>query len=164
MVSTSLVSPTELAKSSAPLTLVFERSGASATSLLSLIGMVSIINGVIVQIIMGSRILYGLAKQGWISNIFATVHEKYQTPTVATLVVLGVMILGTVFFSIVSLAQITSLLILSIFTLVNVALIVIKRRGTKHQGYITVPSIVPYIGVVLNVTAVIYQVVNWARL
>ena len=70
VVSTTLVPPAELAGSDAPLTLVFERSGASHGVLLSLIGMIAAINGVIVQIIMGSRILYGLANEGWIDSRF----------------------------------------------------------------------------------------------
>lgn len=162
IVSTTLVNPSELAESGAPLTLVFERSGATSVWILSLIGMVATINGVIVQIIMGSRILYGLANQGWINGKLATVHKKNKTPVTATLVVLGIMIVGTVLLPLVSLAQLTSLLVLSIFTLVNASLIVIKRRGDKHQGYISVPSIVPYTGVVLCVGTIAYQLFNWA--
>jgi len=161
IVATTLVSPNELAKSSAPLTLVFERSGANNVGILSLIGMIATMNGVIVQIIMGSRILYGLANQGWITNKLARVHKKNKTPVTATLVVLGGMIAGTILFPLVSLAQITSLLVLSIFTLVNVSLIVIKRRGDKHKGYITVPILVPFIGVVLCVCTIAYQLITW---
>lgn len=162
IVSTTLVSPGELADSKAPLTLVFERSGASNAVILSVIGMVATVNGVIVQIIMGSRILYGLANQGWITSKLATVHPKNKTPVTATLVVLGLMILGTILLPLISLAQLTSLLVLSIFTLVNASLIVIKRRGDKHEGYITVPSIVPYIGTLLCISTILYQLFNWA--
>jgi len=161
VVATTLVSPAELASSSAPLTLVFERSGASNAGILSLIGMVATMNGVIVQIIMGSRILYGLAKQGWLSNKFAVVHSRNKTPVTATLVVLGAMIVGTLLLSLVSLAQITSLLVLSIFALVNLSLVVIKRRGEKHQGYISVPRLVPYIGATLSLTTIVYQIYTW---
>lgn len=162
IVATTLVGPAELAASSAPLTLVFERSGASSGWILSLIGMVAAINGVIVQIIMGSRILYGLANQGWISSSLASVHKKHKTPVKATLIVLVAMIIGTILLPLVSLAQLTSLLVLSIFTLVNASLIIIKwRDGNKHQGYISVPAIVPYIGVALCVGTIIYQLLNW---
>ncbi len=161
IVATTLVSPAELAKSSAPLTLVFERSGASNVQLLSLIGMVATINGVIVQIIMGSRILYGLAKQGWLNDKLATIHSKNKTPVTATLVVLGAMIVGTIMLPLVSLAQLTSLLVLSIFTLINLSLIVIKRRSPKHQGYISVPALVPYMGTVLCLSTMVYQLYNW---
>ena len=89
--------------------------GRSITDL----GMIAAINGVIVQIIMGSRVLYGLASEGWIHSRFARVHGRFQTPVPATLAVLAAMIIGTVVLPLVSLAQLTSLLVLTIFTLVN---------------------------------------------
>lgn len=159
-VSTTLVAPADLAASNAPLALVIERSGSGNVVLLSLIGMVAAVNGVIVQIIMGSRILYGLAREGWISRRLATVHGRYQTPVVATLVVLGAMIAGTLLLPLVSLAQVTSLLVLSVFTLVNASLIVIKRRGGTHQGYVVVPRIVPYLGVLLCAGTIIVEVIG----
>jgi len=161
VVSTTLVSPAELAASEAPLTLVFERSGASHGVFLSVIGMIAAMNGVIVQIIMGSRILYGLAREGWIHSRFAHVHGAYQTPVRATLVVLSAMIIGTAVLPLVSLAQLTSLLVLIIFTLVNASLIVIKRRHRDHQGYINVPAAIPYLGVLLCLGTVALQAVNW---
>jgi basic amino acid/polyamine antiporter, APA family len=161
VISTTLVPPAELAASDAPLTLVFERSGASHGVLLSLIGMIAAMNGGIVQIIMGSRILYGLANEGWIHSTFGKVHGSFQTPVTATLVVLAAMIVGTVVLPLVSLAQLTSLLVLTIFTLVNASLIVIKRRHRDHGGYIDVPVAIPYLGVVLCVGTIIFQVFNW---
>lgn len=161
VVATTLVSPAELAASSAPLTLVLERSGASNALILSLIGMVAAINGVIVQIIMGSRILYGLAKQGWLSDKLAVVHSTHKTPVTATLVVLVIMITGTLLLPLVSLAQLTSLLVLSIFTLVNISLIFIKRRTKEHRGYITVPVFVPYVGALLCISTTVYQLFSW---
>lgn len=160
-IATTLVSPQELADSDAPLTLVFERSGADNFLILSAIGMAAAINGVIVQIIMGSRILYGLARQGWLNSNFAKVSSKSHTPAIATLTVIGIMIAGTLLLPLVSLAQLTSLLVLSIFTLVNVSLIAIKRRHPKHSGYVTVPVLVPYTGTLLCVGTIIYQLLNW---
>ncbi len=161
IVSTTLVSPGELADSDAPLTLVFERSGASNVALLSLIGMIAAVNGVIVQVIMGSRILYGLAREGWIDRRLASVNRTFKTPVTATLLVLAAMIVGTAVLPLVSLAQLTSLLVLTIFTLVNAALIAIKRRGGAHSGYVTVPTAIPYLGVILCVGTVAFQVLNW---
>lgn len=161
VVATTLVTPAELAGSSAPLSLVFERSGAGNPLLLSGIGMVAAVNGVIVQIVMGSRTLYGMANQGWISARFAAVHRTFQTPVTATLVVLGAMMVGTVVLPLVSLAQLTSLLVLMIFTLVNASLVVIKRRGGGHGGHLVVPTVVPYVGIVLCVGTVLSQI--WGR-
>lgn len=161
IVATTLVEPAELAKSSAPLSLVFERSGASNVVILSFIGMIATINGVIVQIIMGSRILYGLANQGWINGSLAKVHKENKTPVTATVLVFSLMIASTILLPLVSLAQLTSLLVLSIFTLVNASLIVIKRRAGMHQGYITVPAFVPYTGLILCISTIFYQLYNW---
>ncbi len=158
---TTLVSPAELAGSDAPLSLVVERSGASGAALLSLIGMVAAVNGVIVQIIMGSRILYGLAREGWIIGRLANVHADFKTPVTATLVVLVAMIIGTALLPLVSLAQLASLLVLIIFTLVNASLIALKRRDTAHPEYITVPAAVPYLGVIVCVGMITFQVINW---
>lgn len=162
IVATTLVKPADLAASSAPLTLVFQQSGVTNYTILSVIGMVATVNGVIVQIIMGSRILYGLARQGWVSNKLAAVSSKNKTPVTATLLVVGIMIIGTLLLPLVSLAQLTSLLVLSIFTLVNISLIIIKRRAPKHQGYVTVPRFVPYLGSVLCISTIGYQLFNWA--
>ena len=161
VVATTLVSPVELAGSSAPLTLVFERSGASHGAVLSLIGMIAAMNGVIVQIIMGSRILYGLAAEGWIHRGFGKVHRSFQTPVRSTLVVLVAMIGATVALPLVSLARLTSLLVLIIFTLVNAALIVIKRRHRDHGGFIDVPAAIPYLGVALCLGTLVLQAFNW---
>lgn len=161
VVSTTLVPPADLAESQAPLTLVFERSGASHGVLLSIIGMIAAMNGVIVQIIMCSRILYGLAAEGWIHRRFSTVHKSFQTPVTATLVILVAMIVATATLPLVSLARLTSLLVLVIFTLVNASLIVIKRRHRDHGGYIDVPTAVPYAGVALCLGTLVLQAFNW---
>lgn len=161
LVATTLVSPAELAASGAPLTLVFERSGASHGAVLSLIGMIAAMNGVIVQIIMGSRILYGLAAEGWIHRSFGKVHKTFRTPVRSTLVVLAAMIAATVALPLVSLARLTSLLVLIIFTLVNAALIVIKRRHPEHGGFIDVPAPIPYLGVALCLGTLVLQAFHW---
>jgi len=161
MVATVLVSPTELAASSAPLVLVSQKAGADIALVLGVIGMVATINGMIVQLIMGSRILYGLAAQGWLPSWLATVHRGFRTPMLATIVVLVSMVFGTILLSLVSLAQLTSLLLLSIFILVHISLIVIKRRHKKHTGYFTVPIWVPWAGVVVSAITIGYQLVSW---
>ena len=160
IVATTLVSPQELSESQAPLALVFQRSGANHQQILSFIGITAAINGVIVQIIMGSRIVYGLAKKGWLHHELAGVNAKHKTPTAATLVVLAAMIIATLALPLVSLAQLTSLLVLSIFVMVNISLIIVKRREPIHQGYITVPRAVPYAGSILGALTIGYQVVS----
>ncbi len=160
LVAIKVVPPSQLAESNAPLSLVYERSGASHATLMSIIGMTAAVNGVVVQVIMGSRILYGLAKQGWLKADLAEVSGKTKTPITATVLVVGLMIAATIVLPLVSLAKTTSLLILSIFTLVNAALYKIKRHHKKHDGYISVPLAIPALGAISSTSLIIYQIVH----
>lgn len=164
LVAISVVDTMALSKSTAPLALVYEQSGGSITSILAGIGLIATINGVVVQVIMGSRILYGLARQKWLPAQLAHVHHRTNTPLIATALVVGLMILAVVLLPLVSLAQLTSLLVLSIFTLVNAALIVIKRRHPDHTGIIRVPIIVPLSALLCCLGLVGYQIFDWLKL
>ena len=157
IVATTLVSPSELATTNAPLTLVFQAGGYSASEIITIIGMAATVNGVVVQIVMGSRMLYGMAKQKWINRRFASVHSTYQTPAFATFVVVGLMIIGVIALPLVSLASVTSMLVLAIFATVNAALIVIKKQHPKNPGYISVPILLPWLGVISCAGILVYQ-------
>lgn len=156
-VAIAAVSPAELARSSAPLSLVYARETGGSALFLTIIGISAAVNGVIVQIIMGSRVLYGLSRQGWLDSRLATVDAKTKTPVLATMIVVGLMAVGVAFLPLVSLARLTSLIVLSIFTLVNVSLILIKRRHKKHEGAITVPILVPYLGALSAALVILYE-------
>ena len=160
VVAVTIVSPQELSSSSAPLALVYERTGAQGVIVLTLIGLLATVNGIVVQIIMGSRVLYGLAKQGWIHNKFLKLHKTNQTPIFATFFIVAAMILATLTLPIVSLAKVTSLLLLGIFILVNASLISVKRKQKIHKGYITVPIAIPILGVICSSGLILYQILS----
>jgi amino acid transporter len=160
VVAVTIVSPQELSTSSAPLALVYERTGAQGAIVLTSIGLLAAVNGIVVQIIMGSRVLYGLAKQGWIHDKFLKLHKTNQTPIFATICIVAAMILATLTLPIVSLAKVTSLLLLGIFILVNASLISVKRKQKIHKGYITVPIAIPILGVICSSGLILYQILS----
>ena len=160
VVAVTIVTPQELSTSSAPLALVYERTGAQGAIVLTSIGLLAAVNGIVVQIIMGSRVLYGLAKQGWIHDKFLKLHKTNQTPIFATICIVAAMILATLTLPIVSLAKVTSLLLLGIFILVNASLISVKRKQKIHKGYITVPIAIPILGVICSSGLILYQILS----
>ena len=160
IVAVTIVSPQDLSTSSAPLALVYERTGAQGAIVLSSIGLLAAVNGIVVQIIMGSRVLYGLAKQGWIHDKFLKLHKTNQTPIFATICIIAAMILATLTLPIVSLAKVTSLLLLGIFILVNASLISVKRKQKIHKGYISVPIAIPILGVICSSGLILYQILS----
>jgi amino acid transporter len=140
------VGASELGRSQAPLALVFERLTGASPRTMSAIAVVATLNGIIVQIIMASRVLYGLARQGDLPFTFAIVGGRTRTPlfatAFATLIVLGLALALPLH----NLAEVTSRLTLVVFTVVNASLIVIKQRGpATSQGY-EAPSWVPWAG------------------
>ncbi len=141
------VSPEELARSSAPLALVFERLTGGSPRTMSAIAIVATLNGIIVQIIMASRVLYGLAKQGNLPRAFQDVSSVTRTPLFATAVATVLVGALALLLPLEHLADITSRVTLMIFAVVNAALIRIKQReGSAGTRAFVAPAWVPWAG------------------
>ncbi len=110
--------------------------------------------------IMGSRMLYGMAKRGWIRKEFAKVHASTQTPVIATLLISGVTAIAALFLPLTVLARATSLVVLSIFVLVNISLFVIKGHPQKHQSHLRVPRWVPLAGAITSACLILFEIVG----
>ncbi len=144
-----------LAGSSAPLSLVFADASAQVQMAFAAIAVVATVNGVLIQMIMVSRVLYGMADQGHLPKVLARLSERTQTPVVATVLV-AVGILGlSLFLPVARLAEWTSQIVLYVFVCVNLALIAIKRRGTKARDIFTVPLVVPVFGAITSLALLI---------
>lgn len=141
------VSRAELAASSAPLSLVFQRITGASPTLISLIAIMATVNGVIVQTVLASRVLYGMSRQGSLPAALGAVHPKTQTPLVATAVAATLTGIAAVALPLEALADLTTQAMLVVFALVNLALLAMKRRGESNRGF-TVPMWVPAAGLV----------------
>ncbi|MDD1533586.1 MULTISPECIES: APC family permease [unclassified Bradyrhizobium] len=141
------VPPAELAHSSAPLALVFQRLTGLPLSVLSVIAIVATVNGIIVHMLMIGRVLYGLADQGSLPAFLARVNARSGSPVVATLFGVGAILILALGIPLTGLAEWTSRLTLGAFVLVNLALLRIKTRESKPPaGVFLVPIWVPIAG------------------
>ncbi len=154
----SIVSPDELSESNAPLALVYERVTGRDPLLISAIGSCAVVNGALIQIIMASRILYGLARQKWIPSIFSQVNPVTRTPVVSTVVVTILIIAMAIWFPIVTLAKSTSFLLFTVFSLVNLALLKIKLTEPHPDNIICIPVWVPAFGFLTSTSFILFQV------
>ena len=145
------VDPDTLAEDAAPLATIFHHVTGAPGTVIATIAIVATLNGVIVQIIMASRVLYGLASQGRLPRVLARIHPRTGTPVVATAIAAALILGLGLTFPIGPLAEWTSRITLSIFVVVCAALIAIKRTGAPApEGTFIVPIWVPMIGIVLN--------------
>lgn len=139
-----------LTTSAAPLALVFDGAPSQIQQGFGLIAVVATVNGVLIQMIMASRVLYGLSDRGRLPAVFATVSRRTQTPVVATLCVAALIMLLSQTLPIDALATHTSQVVLAVFVAVNIALLRMKRRGPPVAPYFRVPVVVPYLGLITS--------------
>ena len=135
----------ELAGSAAPLKLVYARATGSSGALIGVIGILAMVNGALIQLIKGARVLYGLSRQGVLPAWFGQVNARTSTPLNATLLVAASIFILALWFRLGGLAQATSLITLGIFSLVNLALVRVKLRQdpVDHTAIFNIPIWIP---------------------
>ena len=153
------VPPDRLAGTEAPFSLVLARWPAAAFSL-SIVGMLAGLNGALIQIIMASRVAYGLSSAGQGPKWLATVHRRRQTPVNSTAVVTMFVLILALWFPIVPLAKATTTILLIVFASVNASLVVIKfRKLPVPAGAPDYPIVLPLLGTVACVGFVFLNLV-----
>jgi amino acid transporter len=142
---------------------VFERLTGASPRIMSLIAIVATVNGVIVQIIMASRVLYGLADQGNLPSALAAINPATHTPVTATALATAVVLVLALFFPLERLAEMTARMTLLVFAIINAALIAVKARDpVPPAGTFVVPRWVPYAGVATTLTLLVAEVLTWS--
>jgi APA family basic amino acid/polyamine antiporter len=118
-----------LSASSAPLALVFELEGGRAGLPFTIVATIATLNGVLIQLIMASRVLYGLSNQGALPVWLGRINPVTRTPLYATGLVVSIVLVLALAVPIAELAAVTSQLVLVVFVVVNLALIRLKRSA-----------------------------------
>ena len=122
------------------------------------IGMFAVANSALINMLMASRLLYGLANQDVLPRSLGKVHPVRRTPWVSicftTAIAFGLIVYvvrasgsadGAT--AVELLGGTTSLLLLCVFTVVNVSLLVLRRRRVDHDHF-KVPAFLPVVGAV----------------
>ena len=146
LVSIATMSPAMLADSEAPLADVYRLATGRPAVIISLIGLVAVINGALIQIIMASRIFYGMSCNGWLPAFLGVVHPRTHTPVRATLIAGALTLVLALSLPLLSLAKITSAMVLGVFVMINLSLLRIKRVEPAPAGVRSLPIAVPLVG------------------
>ena len=124
----------------------------------------AVANTALINMLMASRLIYGMANQGVLPRGLGKVLHGRRSPwaailftTVLALVLIVVVRLQAESSVVVALAGTTSLLLLAVFAVVNVAVLVLRRE--RGQGGFKAPTAIPVIGAV----ACLYLLGPWAR-
>ena len=151
----------ELSASEAPIYDLVYQSHAQAATWIALISLMAIVNGVLAQIIMASRVLYGMSIQMRAPKLFGAVSKATRTPWITTLCVSALTAAFAIWLPIEQLAKTTSFIILCVFTLVNLALW--RAQNIETEEFLAkgakLPSF-PIFGAVLCVGLLLFQIAS----
>jgi basic amino acid/polyamine antiporter, APA family len=118
-----------LTASKAPLATLFELTTGLSSAPIAVMASIAMINGILVQLVMASRVLYGMAREDMLPSWLGVVHPKRRTPVRATALTVIVIAAFAVLVPFLRLAEVTSLVVLVVFACVNLSLFLIGRRA-----------------------------------
>ena len=138
-----------LTSTEAPMAEILSPKGEGYIYFIALISLIAVINGVLAQIIMGSRVLFGLARQKSAPSFLKEVHQKFQTPIAATIIIGIAITFLAIVVPIVNLANTTSYVIISVFVLVNFSQVILIYKDRKFRMFRTINFWLPFLGGIL---------------
>ncbi|AZG11282.1 APC family permease [Pigmentiphaga sp. H8] len=142
----ALIPVGELASSSTPLVLVVKRAapGLPMEVIMPVISMFAVANSALINMMMASRLLYGMSRQGVLPSFLSQVHARTQTPWSAilftTVLAVGLIVLVSAASdseAIRALGGTTALLLLGVFAFVNVAVLLLRADRVGHSHFRT---------------------------
>ena len=159
IVAVALVPVGTLADSDTPLVEVVKAGapGLPIEDILPFISMFAVSNTALINMLMASRLIYGMARQHVLPPVLGAVHPRRHTPWVAivftTAIAFGLIVYVTTFANsdaIEVLGGTTSLLLLAVFAVVNIAVLVLRSDVQEAGGHFKTPTALPLIGFVAS--------------
>ncbi|WP_423797259.1 APC family permease [Mycolicibacterium tusciae] len=159
IIAVALVPIGELTASKTPLVDVVEAAapGLPIGTLFPFITMFAVSNTALINMLMASRLIYGMARQHVLPPVLGSVHRIRRTPWVAilftTTIAFGLIFYVSAFASdsaISVLGGTTSLLLLAVFAMVNIAVLVLRRDVKETGGHFKTPTALPVIGCIAS--------------
>jgi amino acid transporter/nucleotide-binding universal stress UspA family protein len=122
-------------------------------------GLLSTMSALNATILASSRVAFSMARDRWLPDPVASIHPERRTPHVAIAVTGVVLLAMALTLPIEAVGSAASLIFLLTFAMVNLSVIVLRRKAPEIPRRYRVPlyPVVPILGVVLNVFLALYQ-------
>ncbi len=145
----TLVAPEQLGEGEAPLLKVVQAGAPNfPVEIFGFITMFAVANSALINMLMASRLVYGMSRERVLPAALGRVNRTRRTPTIAigftTLLAFGLI---TFVGEVPALGGTTALLLLCVFTVVNVAVLVLRKDPVDHQHFRT-PTVLPVLGAI----------------
>ncbi len=150
-----LASWSELGASPSPLAFAASKAlGGSAFDAMSVIALFSTSNTVLIILVVGSRMIFGVAREGTLPQILSTIDPRRRTPSIAILCMMTFTTLFVLLGDLALIASVTSLGAFVTFALVSFSLIYLRYRRPSVARPFKVPlnigrfPITPFLGLI----------------
>ena len=146
--SVALVTPEELGEGDAPLLKVVAAGAPdSSVGIFAFITVFAVVNSALINALMASRLLYGRLRQRVLPRFLGMVHRTHRTPWAGIVFTTVIAFRLILFADLAALGGTTSLLLLCVFTIVNIAVLVL-RRDPVDRDHSHAPTALPVLGAV----------------
>jgi amino acid transporter len=129
---------------------------AVSTELFAAIALFALTNGALINLIMASRLVYGMSSEGIVPKALGRVHPERRTPWVAIVFTASLAAVLIVIGDLDTLADTTVLLLLFVFVCVNAAVLVLRREPVDHDHF-RAPTAVPVLGVLACAALIVHK-------
>ncbi|MEQ9406506.1 MAG: APC family permease [Fuerstiella sp.] len=161
VIATRVVAPQELAASKAPLLqVVLVAAPAIPTWLFTAIALFAVANTGLLNFVTASRLLYGMSQDGLLPQALGRVHRVRGTPHYAVWFVWLVAVVLATTGTLAYLAGTTSIILLSVFLTMNIALIRVKRQQPAESVQFRVPTAIPVLGAVVCLALLMFTSIS----
>jgi amino acid transporter len=145
----TLVSPEDLGTGETPLLKVVQAGAPNfPVWIFGFITMFAVANSALINMLMASRLVYGMSRERVLPEVLGKVHPGRRTPYIAiAFTTLLAFALITFVGEVPALGGTTALLLLCVFTVVNVAVLVLRKDRVKHEHFHT-PTALAVLGAI----------------
>jgi len=143
----TLVPAAELGEGETPLLKVVQAGAPNfPIGIFGIITMFAVANSALINMMMASRLIYGMSREQVLPEVLGKVHPGRQTPYIA-IGFTSLLAVGLILFAggVPALGGTTALLLLGVFAVVNIAVLVLRKDKVDHPHFRT-PTIVPILG------------------
>ncbi|MCD6495707.1 MAG: amino acid permease [Candidatus Aenigmarchaeota archaeon] len=163
----SIVGWEALASSGAPLSLIIDNTlGSGAAIIMSIVALFSTGNTILICLIVASRMIYGISRDGSLPDFLSRVHPKTRTPYIAILITMllsiGFLFAGDIGF----IANVTTTSIFVAFVFVNLSVIVLRYTQPREKRTFRIPlnigrfPVLALFGLLSSIAMLIYTDIN----
>jgi amino acid transporter len=145
----TLVPPAQLGEGDTPLLKVVQAGAPNfPVWIFGFITMFAVANSALINMLMASRLVYGMSREHVLPPVLGKVHATRRTPFIAiAFTTLLAFALITFVGEVPALGGTTALLLLCVFTVVNVAVLVLRKDRVGHDHFRT-PTFLPVLGAI----------------